>query len=276
MGWDDFKEWTKSAYNKYDKYLVGGFLPGGEDPDDPSRSGGEYAGVNQDNFQLPGAQGFHDRIGGYLNEVDGRQGPKIGAYERAQQSGFAGDQRELAGMLMDRAQGKNSVAEQQWRQGTEAANHQQRSMMAGARPGNAAMAMRVGSQNMATNAMGMTGGAALARAQEAQQAAMGLGGVLAQGRGADENLGMFNASQSNQRQFGQAQMDQQQTAMDDAARAGLMGQDVNVAGLQQQGNMGYEQNRTNRFGATLGVPTNSEATAGLIGGLLKGVSGGGG
>jgi hypothetical protein len=263
---------TKDAYNSWDQTAWGGMLPGGAGPNDPSRAGGEYSGVDRNNFNLPGYDDQQARLGGYLGQVDSRTAPQIGDYERAQQSGFRGQQGQLANLLMDRANGNNSVAEQQLRQGLDASNRSQMAFMAGARPTNAAMAMRLGSQNMAGNAMGMTGQAALARAQEANMAANSLGGVLAQGRGADENLGMFNAGQQNQRTFGQAGMNQQQMAINDAARAGYLGQSLAAAQAQQQGGMNYEQNRAGRFGAVLGVPTNEEV---LLGGIssLAGMGG---
>jgi hypothetical protein len=250
--------------------LAGSALTGGLD-----RSNNEYAGVDRGNFDVPGYQGIQDRYGGYLNQVDNRGAPQIGAYQNAGASSFAGDQHALANLLMDRAQGKNSVAEQQLRQGLDVANQHQMAAAAGARPQNAAMAMRLASQNMAGNEMGMTGEAARARAQEAQQAAMGLGGVLAQGRGADEGLNMFNAGQQNQRTGQQAAMNQNQMGINDAARNSLLGGSLQAAGLQQQGGMGYEQNRTDRFGAMLQQPTDTEKGIGLLGGLLKGAVGGG-
>lgn len=243
---------------------------------DPARSGGQYEGLDRNNFNLPGYDGMQDRYGNYLNKVDNRDAPQIGNYQTAGQSGFRGRQDQLANLLMDRAQGNNSVAEQQLHQGLDLANQQQMSLMAGARPSNTAMAMRLGGQNMANNDMGLTGQAALARAQEAQMAANSLGGVLAQGRGADEGLNMFNAGQNNQRQFGQAQMDQNQMGINDAARQGLLGGSLSAAQLQQQGGTSYESNRTQRYGAALGVPTQGEVLlGGLTGAIKAGMAGGG-
>jgi hypothetical protein len=248
--------------------------------DDPARSGGQYEGVDRNNYNLPGYDDQQARLNGYLGQNDARQAPQIGGYEHAGQSDFRGQQGQLASLLMDRANGNNSVADMQMRQGLDAANQQQRSLMASARPSNVGMAMLTGSQNMANQAMGITGQAGLARAQEAQMAANSLGGLLASGRGADEGLNMFNAGQQNQRTFGQANMNQQQMGMNDAARLGYLGQSLNAAQAQQQGGMGYEQNRAGRFGAVLGVPTKREqiigGISGLAGGLIPGGGGGGG
>lgn len=262
--WGDAWDYAKGAYNDIDKNM-GGILPGGVGSGDPSRSGGQYEGVDRGNFNLPGYDNIQGRYGSYLNQVDNRNAPQIGEYERAQASGgFQGQQHDLSNLLMDRAQGNNSVAEQQMKQGVDLANQRQLAFAAGARPSNAGMAMRLAGQNMGSNMMDLAGQTAIARAQEANQAANSLGGVLAQGRGADEGLNMFNAGQNNQRQFGQAQMNQNQMGINDAARQGLLGGSLAAAQAQQQGGEQYEGNRTQRFGSVLGVPTNQEV---LMGGL---------
>lgn len=243
--------------------------------DDPMRNGGEYEGLDRNNFSVPGYDQQQNRLAGYLQGVDSRVAPHVGTYQTAHGSAFRGDQAELVDQLQRRAAGQDSVAELQARQGMDAANAQQRSMMAGARPTNAAMAMQLGSQGMANAAMGIQGQAAIARAQEALGATGQLGNVLAQGRGADEQLNMWNAGQQNQRKSQQAQMNQQQMGLDDAARAGYLGQSLNAAGMQQQGGMAYEQNRTQRYGAAMGVPTKREALIGGISSLGAGLIGGG-
>lgn len=248
-------------------YVPGGYAIRALNNDDPARTGGEYEGIDRGNFNLPGYDQQQGRLSGYLGQVDARGAPQIGGYQNASQSDFRGQQGQLASLLMDRANGKNSVADMQMRQGLDAANQQQRSLMASARPSNVGMAMLTGGQNMANQAMGITGQAGLARAQEAQMAANSLGGLLASGRGADENLSMFNAGQQNQRTYGQAGMNQQQMGMNDAARLGYLGQSLQAAQAQQQGGMGYEQNRTQRYGAAVGVPTQGEV---LLGGLASG------
>jgi hypothetical protein len=256
-------------------YLPGGYVLRNATSDDPAREGGQYEGLDRSNFNLPGYDQQQGRLSGYLGQVDARQAPHIGPYQQAGQSDFRGQQDRLSSLLMDRANGNNSVADMQMRQGLDAANQQQRSLMASARPSNVGMAMLTGSQNMANQAMGITGQAGMARAQEAQMAANSLGGLLAQGRGADENLSMFNAGQENQRAYGQAGMNQQQMGMNDAARLGYLGQSLNAAQAQQQGGMGYEQNRTQRYGAAVGVPTQGEVWRGGLAGLGGMALGGG-
>lgn len=239
---------------------------------DPARTGGQYEGIDRTNFDLPGYAGQQGRLNGYLAGVDGRYAPDINTH-LGQQSGFRGQQQGLADLLMDRARGNNSVAELQLRQGADMANQQAMSQAASARPQNTAMAQRLAMNNNATNMMGLSGATALARAQEAAMAQGQLGQVLGQGRSADEAMSMFNASQQNQGDLSQAQLQQQQMSLNDQARQGLLGQSLQAAGMQQQGGMGYEQGRTQRYGAALGVPTNKEVLVGGItslGGLLGG------
>lgn len=261
--------WYGDLYAGIDRYGWGGLLPGGSDSDDPARTGGEYEGVDRNNFNLPGYDAIQGRYGGYLNDIDQRGAPQVGPYERAAASGFAGDQRGLATLLGARARGEGGVADLQMQAGLDRANQAQRQMMAGANPSNRAMAMRVGSQNMAANDMDMAGQAAIARAAEANAAANSLGSVLAAGRGADESLNMFNAGQQNQRQFQNAQLQQNQYGINDAARQGLLSGSLNAAQAQQQGGMNYEQNRTSRFGSVLGVPTQGEQFVSQMQGLGK-------
>jgi hypothetical protein len=83
----------------------------------------------------------------------------------------------------------------------------------------------------------------------------------------DEALAMFNAGQTNQRALEQARLAQQQYAINDAARQGLLGTSLQAAGMQQQGGMGYEQQRGQRFAGMLGVPTAQEKGIGAFTGL---------
>jgi hypothetical protein len=256
--WGDIKDYGSSTYDALDR-TMGGLLPGGVDPGDPARSGGEYSGVDRGNFDLPGYQATQDRYGNYLNQVDRRDAPTIN-----QNTQFRGGQTQLSNLLMDRAQGRGSVAEQQMQQGVDLANQRQLALAAGARPGNAAMAFRMAGQNMGSNMMDLAGQTAIARAAEANQAANSLGGVLAQGRGADDQLAMA-----------QAQMQQNQMGINDAARQGLLGGSLAASQAQQQGGQNYEQNRTQRFGSVMGAPTNEEVLMGGLQGVAKGAMMGG-
>jgi hypothetical protein len=54
----------------------------------------------------------------------------------------------------------------------------------------------------------------------------------------------------------------QQTALNDAQQRGMIGLGLQNAGMQQQGSMGYEDARTSRFNAMMGVPTTGERVLG--------------
>lgn len=253
IGWGDVWDATKTGLGiALDPLNLSGLS---ESPLDIDRkSATENQGIDRGNFQVPGYIGQQARFSNYLKGVDERGAPTLGP-----DSSFRNNQSALSGLLMDRAQGRNSVAEQQLRQGADMVNQQQRSMMAGARPQNAAMAMRLGSSNMANNMMGLSGATAMARAQESQMAANSLGGLLNTARGQDDA-----------RASDQAHMQQNQYSIDDQARQGLLNGSLNAAGMAQQGGMAYEQNRTQRYGADLGVPTKGEILMGGLGGLLSG------
>lgn len=222
---------------------------------DRTKSGAaaQFQSTDRGNFNLPGYDQLKQQYGDYLGRVDSRTAPQLG-----NQSEFRDQQRELARGMFAAASGQGpSVAEQQMRQGLNAANAQARSMMAGASPSNAALAMRLGSQAMGRNAMGIAGQAGMARLQEQQMARNALGSLLGQARGQDD-----------QRQLAQAQITQQQTAMDDAARQGLLGGSLSASEAQQRGGMGYEQVQASKYGAALGVPTGGEVVAGMATGLI--------
>jgi hypothetical protein len=237
---------------------------------------GNVLGGGTGNRPRSGYDQFQDRYSQYLDQVSGRGAPQIGEYERAGQSGVAGQQQSLADMLAARARGENSIAELQLRQGLDRGMNQQRSLAMGARPGSSAMAARQAAQNSGRMAADMGQQAAIARAQEAQMAAMGLGGLLGGMRGSDDEMARFNAAQHNQREYGQAGMNQQQMALNDSANANLLGQSLNAAGMQQQGGIAQEQIAANRFGTMLGQPTQGEVMTGLGAGLLGGGGGFGG
>lgn len=280
--WDDFTGDVKGA----GQWVNGGWL---EDVKPFGERGGDAPPVNANNYNLPGigsagqtnqsmwgvnvpsntASGYEqhqDRYSSYLDAIQGRDAPQIGEFQNVQQSQVAGQQQSLADMLAARARGENSVAELQLRQAADQGMNQQRSMAMGARPGQSAMAARLASQNMGRMQAGLGQSAAIARAQEAQMAAQGLGGLLGQMRGSDDQTGMFNANQQNNRTGQQAQMNQQQMGMNDAANNALLGGSLNAAGMQQQGGIAQEQNNTNRWGVQMGVPTQQEQFMGGVAG----------
>lgn len=104
------------------------------------RTEGQYAGVKQSNFQLPGFNGMSQQLQGLYGGTD-------------------------------------SVAQERLRQATAANMAQQQSMAAGAAPGNQAAAHLAAMQNSARLNQGMTGQATQAGIAERQAAMQGLMGL---------------------------------------------------------------------------------------------------
>lgn len=119
--------------------------------------------------------------------------------------GFAGQTQQnynamtgrLDGALNDLqavAQGRNSIAGEQLRQGMQQGQAAQMSMAAAASPQNAGMAARNAANNMARLSYGLSGQQALAGMQERQQAQQAYAQMLGQARGQDlqATLGGYN------------------------------------------------------------------------------------
>lgn len=87
--------------------------------------------------------------------------------------------------LGEMAAGKNSLVNEQLRQGLQQQQAAQRSMAASASPGNAAMAARTAANNMSRAQYGMAGQASLASLAERMQANQLLGQMGLQQRGQD-------------------------------------------------------------------------------------------
>lgn len=215
--------WYGDLYNGYDKYLWGGLLPGGVDPNDPAHNGGPYEGVNQGNFQLP--------FGDDMRRRDNRLGDRA----TADAGYWQGQQRDVAGNLADQMQGKNSLAQLQLRQAADQNIANQRSMAASAAPGNAALMNLQAMQGAGRINQGYAGQAQQASIMERNAAANALAGLATGARG--QSLGQADSG------YGRA---------------------LQAAGMQQQGNIAYEGNRTARFGAAMGAPTNMDNFTGMV------------
>ena len=153
---------------------------------------------------------------------------------------FRQGQLDLASYLGQQMRGQNSVSRAQLGQDLNRLQGQQMSMAASARPSNAAMAQRLAMQGAGNAGAQIAGQAQLAALAERNAAANALGGVYGTGRGQDL----------------QAYLGAQQLALGNAQ-------------AQQQGTMGYENARNQRYLASLGVPTNRE---GLMSALGSGMS----
>jgi hypothetical protein len=157
-----------------------------------------------------------------------------GAFADRGEAGFGrrgGQADQTADYLGRVMRGEESVSREQLRQGLGQNVAAQQAMAAGARPGNAAMAARTAAMQAGRLGAGLSGQQAMAGIAERQAAAGQLGGL--------------------------------QTA--------LRQQDLQAAlggrGLGLQGLGTYENARTNRFGAMMGVPTTGEQLLGLGAGL---------
>lgn len=219
-------------------------------------SGGEeknpYADVDKANFAVPGYQGM---MQDYNAAVYGGQ-PGVSG-----QSGFRGRQVELANMLRAQAQGQGpgqQLAQMRAKQFADRAAAQQMAMAQGQRGGMGALAGRNAAM-AAASAQSRAGEQAMQGSLAAQLGAtQQLGGVLAGGRGQDISQSQFNASQRN------------------AWQQEMMRQRMGLAGMQQQGMMGYEAARTGRYApwqaTEANQPSQMDKYLGAMGGFAQGAS----
>jgi hypothetical protein len=235
---------------------VGGILGGyglgkvGDWLGQPMRSGGEYDGVNQGNYNLPGFEERRQRLLGYADGAGSRAAPQ------AADSNFRNQQRSVMDKLNAVMGGQDSFSREQLRQNADANIAQQRSLAATARPSNSAMMARVASQNIGNLNQGLAGQQALAGIAERLGAANALGGLSSTARGQDIGLNQFNAN---------AQL--QQGALNDEMLGRFAALELQNAGMQQAGGMGYEQNRLGRYGIRMGTPANWEGVLSAASGL---------
>lgn len=163
--------------------------------------------------------------------------------------GFRHDQRDLSDMLMRRARGRGLVSGIQADQGAQQAVQAQQAFAASAAPAQRAAANRMMMQNAGNVMSGLAGQRALAGAQESMMAAGQAGGVLQGARGLDLQNQQFNASQMNQRDMDQANLE-------------MMRRQQLLGSLGQQGgmNMGISDLELRRNLGVAGV--NAQANAG--------------
>jgi hypothetical protein len=211
------------------------------------RNEGQYAGVDQANYQLPGAQGMASR-----DAALGQQYGLRGAPQASEDGLFRGYQNRLANMLNSRATGDTSLSAMALQRGQGQLARQQQGMMAGAAPQNAALAQRMGMQNTARGQQGLAFNTALAGIQERDSAAAQLAGLSGMARGQDIGMSQFNTG---------AQL--QQTGMNDQAANNAFNRELANAGMQQGGGIAYETQRGNRAGIAMQQPTQGEELLGL-------------
>lgn len=254
--------WWEYAIPGYGAYKA--ISSAAENWNTPSRSGGEYGGVDKGNFDLPGAKERSKRLLDMAQGFGQRQAPGIGRFQNSGEGEFRGGQEALIRQLQGRASGADSLSQIQLRQAADHNLAQQQALAASARPGQGAMAARMASQQAGNIGQGLAGQAAQAGIMERAQAQDMLGNVLAGARGQDIGQSQFNANTQNQRLLEMARMQQQQYGMNDQALLEALRQEQANAALRQQGTMGYEGQRTQRYGAAMGTPTYGEQ---ILGGL---------
>lgn len=217
------------------------------------RNEGEYAGVNQGNYQLPGAQGMSER-----DAALGQQYGLRGAPQAKEDGLFRGHQTRLANMLGSRASGETSLSALALQQGQGQLARQQTGMMRGAAPQNAALAQRMGMQNTARGQQGLAFNTALAGIQERDSAAAQLAGLSGMARGQDNQMSQFNVGAQ-----------QNQMGLNDAAANNAYNRQLANAGMQQGGGIAYETQRGNRAGIQMQQPTQGEELLGLGMGIAQ-------
>lgn len=213
---------------------------GGGSLDRSAQAEQRYGGVDYRNFQVPGYNGMFNNLGNAANRFGG------------QGSSFRGDQVGLGNTLRNEANGNGvgqQLVRQQARDMADRASAQQFAAVGGARPGMQAMAAR--------NAML---GSAMAQSEVGGQSAMASGQMTLGAQNAYGNFlqGARGGDMQQQQQNNQAQLQAWQ-------------QQAQLAGMQQNGNMGYEANRAQRYGAMLGQnqPTDTEKYLGMLQGAAS-------
>lgn len=204
--------YSKSVYNKV------------RNPDQPSKTGGEYEG-------LPGQEAAAFNVPGFAQQ---QAGLNRFALERGG-GPFRSQQTTLANALQRQMKGQDSLSRTQLRQDVGRLQAQQQSMAAGAAPGQSALASRLAMQGAGQIGAGMAGNAALAGIAERQAASQALGNVLQGARGQD--ISSYLGAQELVARQAQA---------------------------QQGAQLAREQLRSERYKAALGVPSNFEVTTGLL------------
>lgn len=231
---------------------------GGQFGSNPNGTRNKYQ-PNQANFMLPGYQDQYNQYGNLANQY-GNTGLLGGVY-RGNQSQFAGDQRQLANMLMAQAQGNGPGQELARRNAQMMADRgasQQVAMAQASRPGQGALATRraantTGQLQSQAGAQAVTGGL-----QAQLGAASQLGGVLQGARAGDLAYNQYLTGRDqgmNQNRIGA--FNATSSAQLDALRQRLM-----AAQMQQQGGQAYENalrgnsqfnaNQTTNFDRLLG------------------------
>lgn len=212
---------------------------------------GPYGGINEDNFALQGADAREQQYQQLIQGLQGQYAPQASADAYTSQR-----QQALIDMLGAQARGEGpSMANLAAEQASQRGVSQQQAMLASGR-GNQAGAARAAAQQAGALQGSIAGNAAQARVQEQLGAQNALGNALNAYRGQNQQLALAN----QQAEMGNRQLQQ-------SGIQNLLAQSLQQAGMQQQGGMGLEAQRTQRYMGAMGAPTqNEQLMQGIIGG----------
>lgn len=216
----------------------------------------------------PGVQGFFNPRGP-AQYTPGRTAPQAGPAAQAQTSGFRQNQADLISRLEALSKGQGpSLAAEQLRQATDRNMSQQASIAQSGR-GNAALAGIQASNASAGLGAQAASDAAVARIAEQQMALQQLGQNVATGRTQDQDLGQFNALQTNYRDQFNIEAQLRARGLDDEAIRAILGMKMASAQAAQQGSLG---NQLMAGGAGLLALSGSNSSAGKKPGPQMGMS----
>jgi len=202
---------------------------------DAARLKAANAGISTDPslFQLPGGAQRSQNLTNYAGQA-GLRG-----------SDFRGGQQDLLKQLQAQSRGQGpSLAAMQAQQAGNQGLMAQRAMAASAAPGQQGLAARQAAQQGANITGSIAGQSAMGRAQEQLGALGQLGGALGQFR----------------------QQDIGQMSVNDQARNEMLRQELQNAGMQQQGGIAQQQSRDQQLATLLGQPQQQGFTDKLISG----------
>lgn len=208
-------------------------------------------------YQVPHYSDQYTQYGRLANSYDDRNAPRANAYT-AGESGFRGNQSQLAHMLMRQAQGHGpgqKLVRMQAQQAADRGMQQQMAMANSGRPGMGAMGARNAMMNSGNIQSQVGGQAAMAGLQAQLGATNQLGSVLQGARGQDLQRGMFNAGQQQQGSQFNADAQLRQMGLNDQAQLEALRQRLQLGGMQQQGGLTYEQLLAQHRLGKMGQPT---------------------
>lgn len=176
---------------------------------------------------MPSSTGDEDKnkqmLMDFYGQAGGRAAPQAGPADQSAYSGFRANQSGLISRLEAMANGQGpSLARQMFEQATDRNVRSQQAIAASGRGG--PLSQLTAANNTAMLGANAAQGGAIARTNEQMQAIGQLGGVIAQGRSADEGNNQFNAQQNNQLAIQNLDARLRTMGMNDQARLQILSQ----------------------------------------------------